>query len=91
MNRDELIKTLQTLHQELAGAQNIDSETMKLLQTLTADIRKVLDSDAVPEPSDSDQSLSERLRETAIEFEVRHPQLGGLIERITDGLAGLGI
>ena len=40
---------------------------------------------------ESDDSLSERLRNTLIEFEARHPHVGGLLERITNGLSSMGI
>lgn len=106
MNRDDLNKTLEALHQELSGAQNISADTVALLKTLTSDIQRILDHPALSADtlsadaaspvaavsgSDQDKSLSERLREAAIEFEVRHPQIGGLLERLTDGLASIGI
>jgi hypothetical protein len=31
------------------------------------------------------------MKESIIEFEVRHPIIGGLVERLTDGLAAMGI
>ena len=92
MNRDELLNTLKTLHMQLSSAGEIDTETQTMLKTVTSDIQKLLDNrSAADVDDDSGKSLSERLRDTLIEFEARHPHVGGLLERITDGLAGMGI
>lgn len=91
MNRDEMLATLQNLHNALESADDVDQETRALLQTVTRDIEDVLqrgqDSDVETPP----ETLSEQLRETLIEFEARHPQIAGMLERITDGLSNLGI
>jgi hypothetical protein len=92
MNRDELLNTLKTLHTQLSSLGEIDAETQTMLQTVTSDIQNVLDSGSAAQvDDDSGKSLSERLRDTLIEFEARHPHVGGLLERITDGLASMGI
>jgi predicted RND superfamily exporter protein len=91
MNRDELLNTLQSLHDELESTPDVDQQTRQMLQTVTADIRDVLDQDGESANSESPESVSERLRETLIEFEARHPQIAGILERLTDGLANLGI
>lgn len=91
MTRDEMLKTLQSLHQELTAADNVDDETKNALQALTGDIERVLANENSDSESDDQKTLSERLRESVIEFEVRHPVIGGLLERLTDGLANLGI
>lgn len=97
MNREEILKTLQTLHSELAAVDNLDDQTRQQLQAVTDDIQRVLTG---AEPAvggqgdgggEGDQSLSQRLKELVIDFEVRHPIIGGLLERVTDGLAGMGI
>jgi len=92
MNRDELLNTLKALHDELSNGGEIDAETQAMLLTVTSDIQKVLDSEAdESHADDSGKSLSERLRDSLIEFEARHPHVGGLLERITNGLASMGI
>ena len=91
MTRDELLALLKSLHHELTVADNVDDETKTALQTVTDDIERVLASDEIEGTDDQQKSLSEQLRETIIEFEVRHPVIGGLLERVTDGLANLGI
>ncbi len=89
MDQHELLVTLKTLHAQLTEAGDIDPETDQLLQTVTADIQRALDNDRTK--SNPDDSLSERLRTTLIEFEVRHPNVSGLLDRITSGLASIGI
>ena len=92
MNRDELLSTLKTLHTQLSDAGEIDAETQKMLHTVTSDIQNVLDSRSGPDSNEeAEKSLVESLRDTLIEFEARHPHVGGLLQRITDGLASMGI
>lgn len=92
MDQDELLNTLTTLRSQLSSAEEIDAETQMMLQTVTDDIQKILDSRAPSGAVDeSDTSFSARLRESLIELEARHPHVGGLLERITDGLASMGI
>ncbi len=89
MQQHDLLATLGTLHEQLSSAGEIDSETQKMLKTVTADIQTVLSGQTTD--ANSEGSLSERLRETLIEFQVRHPHVGGLLDRITDGLSSIGI
>ena len=91
MNRDEMLQTLATLHNELATAENLDEETRQMLKTLTGDIEKVLIQLENSSGEEIDKSLTQQLRESVIEFEVRHPIIGGLLMRLTDGLANMGI
>ncbi len=89
MSQHELLTTLKTLQTQLSGAGEIDEPTQKMLQNVTRDIQSLLAG--TTSANDADNSLTERVRATLIEFEVRHPHLGGLLERITDGLASIGI
>jgi DNA-binding transcriptional LysR family regulator len=95
MNREELLEALQSLHKELEAGQELDEETRRMLQTVTNDIHDVLDQKASPPDDDStnnaENTVSDRLRETLIEFEARYPQIGGLLERLTNGLSNMGI
>jgi hypothetical protein len=89
MEQHELLNTLKAVHAQLNQSGEIDPETQRLLQTVTADIQKALDAKSGAEGSDD--SLAERIRTSLIEFEVRHPTLGGLLESMTDGLSSIGI
>jgi hypothetical protein len=92
MNQQDLRNTLLTLHTQLSSAGEIDATTQAMLQAVTNDIQHLLEHGTTRTVADeSDDSLSERLRTTLIEFEARHPHLGGLLERITDGLSSMGI
>lgn len=89
MGQHEILANLQSLHTQLSSAGEIDEATRRMLETVTSDIQKLLENQSAASPSDG--SVSESLRNTLIEFEVRHPHLGGLLERITNGLASIGI
>lgn len=91
MSREQLLENLKQLHQLLQDENHPDSETRALLETATADIQKVLSSTPESGQTAAADSLSEQLRVALLGFESRHPQISGLIERITDGLAGMGI
>ena len=92
MNQEDLRNTLATLHAQLSSAGEIDATTQAMLQAVTSDIQRLLEHGTTETVSDeSNDSLSERLRTTLIEFEARHPHVSGLLERITDGLASIGI
>lgn len=91
MSQEELLKNLRQLHVQLQENTTLDSETQAMLEAVTNDIRKLLEHRSEPQDPSVPQSVSERIRLNLIEFEARHPQLGGLLERITDGLAGMGI
>ena len=89
MEQHELLSTLKAVHAQLAQSGEIDPETQLLLQTVTDDIQNALAAKSGTEAADD--TLAERIRTSLIEFEVRHPTLGGLLERMTDGLSSIGI
>jgi len=92
MTQEDLRNTLITLHTQLSSAGEIDATTQAMLQAVTSDIQHLLEHGTTETVADeSDDSLAERLRTTLIEFEARHPRVGGLLERITDGLSSMGI
>lgn len=98
MNQDELREMLQELHAELAQADQIDAKSLELLNKLTADVDRIVlgeKPDAGGDPAtsadDSELSYSDQLRSMVSTFETRHPVVSGLLERLSDGLANLGI
>ncbi len=91
MSRDEIMQALARLQHELGSEEALDENTRSSLRALTEDIRRLLDNGVSGGATDEAKSLSERVRESVIEFEVRHPVIGGLLERLTDGLANMGI
>jgi hypothetical protein len=90
MKPEEMLMTLKLLQDELESAESIPPEHRKSLQMLTDEIQQTLASGTPANGTDPD-TLSRRMKESIIEFEVRHPIIGGLVERLTDGLSGMGI
>jgi hypothetical protein len=93
MSREQLLSNLRQLHQLLQEENHPDTETRSLLETVTHDIQNSLNAPPrapESEPVSSD-SMTEPLRLALSDFKIRHPNLSGLIERITDALAGVGI
>ena len=89
MSREELRKTLASLHETLNETSDVDDDTRELLASVTADIQRLLvdDGSAV----EADDSLSERIADMSRDFDAHHPMIGGLLQRLSDGLANLGI
>ena len=92
MPREELKRTLESLHEELSKSAEIDPEVRKLLTDVAGDIEQALQdeppgSDAETEHSD----LIDRVNNLASHFEQQHPKLAQIIGRIADGLSQLGI
>ena len=90
MSREELRTTLATLHSTLSETSDVDDETRKLLTTLTDDIHRLLD-DHESDPEGDHDSASERVTDMMREFDANHPIIGGLVQRLSDGLANMGI
>ncbi len=44
-----------------------------------------------PEGAEPAATYSSRLKEMVFEFEANHPKIGSLLERLSDGLANMGI
>jgi hypothetical protein len=90
MTKEHLNDLLQELHKELESTDAVDSENRALLAGLVADIRDVLgrpDTGA----SGTEESLSERLLESARDFEDSHPRLVSAIGRVADALSKSGV
>ena len=75
----------------------ISAEMRSLLESVMADIDQVLRSKpsnsmvSAPVPMPSQQSLVQRLTSAEKQFEETHPTLAGIVARLLDGLAGMGI
>lgn len=88
--RERLRAALADLHAQLAEVDTLDPESRDLLQTIASDIQAAL---ATPRsnPKPGEQSLSQRLTEATRQFEESHPTIGGVVERLVDVLAQMGI
>ena len=90
MEKKQLQGSLQELHTTLQQTQQVDGETRDLLQNLATDIQRMLDQDEAPK-QDEVHSLSSDLKDLLLKFESEHPQLTGVLGKIADSLANLGI
>jgi len=82
--------TLTQLEAELAALGTLDDATREQLADAAEEIAASLrrgGSPKQPTRSSDQESLQDRL----VEFEASHPQLAGVVTRLLDGLAQLGI
>lgn len=92
MPREELKKTLESLHAELSQTAEVDPEVRKLLTEVAGDIEQALEEETPSAESEREESdLIDRVNNLATHFEDQHPQLAQIIGRIADGLSQLGI
>ena len=94
MDKPQLHDSLEQLHGELQQIKSVDEREQQLLQTLTSDIKKLI------EASERDQHhvsghvpdrLGEGLKEGIELFEASHPQATMLMGQVIDALAKMGI
>jgi len=96
MNRDELLQTLNTLHEDLSQRTEVDAATRSALETVLADLQRIVSppetrvaGEVVAPPSD--ESVAEKLRAALAELEIRHPTLTGTLSKFADRLSDMGI
>lgn len=88
MERQQLIKTLEQLQDDLAGVEQVDPETLAKLQSLTGDIQRILDDQQ--ESGEEVGPVSSGLKDLLLRFEADHPQLANSVGRVADALAAMG-
>lgn len=91
MSKEVILDHLKQLHILLQTQVQPDSEMRSQLQSLTLEIQNVLNRVSEDGGLPAPESFSERIRVALLDFESKHPQISGLVERIADGLAGMGI
>ena len=92
MPRDELKRTLESLHKELSRSAEVDPEVRKLLTDVAGDIEQALQQEPAESTSEGEESgLIDRVNDLGTHFEEHHPKLAQIIGRIADGLSQLGI
>jgi glycine/D-amino acid oxidase-like deaminating enzyme len=86
---DKLRAVVDELERELHSLDEVDPETRRLLEEAHREIQGALVSRSSErlEP----RALSGRLEDVAQRFEATHPTLAGVLERLVNGLAQLGI
>lgn len=89
MPQEELQATLSQLHQELESADHIDDDARDALVQAMDEIREALERSGGP--PDEEAPLSKRVREMVSQFESEHPTFAEILNRLSEGLATLGI
>ncbi len=87
--REKLRATVHDLEQELASTEPLDEDARQLLHQAAEDIRARLGRTELS--GDASESLIDRVQSAARRIETTHPTLSGILERIAEGLAQLGI
>jgi len=89
MQRQELVRQLAQLQEQLARTQRVDPESLELLRRLTAEVEQM--PDEVGTPVADDEPVTSRLRSLLLKFEAEHPQLSAALGKVADALAAIGI
>ncbi len=84
MPDQELRRTLEELHRELADVGEVDEELERLLQEIRTDIENVMERSAPP-------GLGDLLGQAIERFEATHPRLAGAMGAVVDQLARMGV
>jgi hypothetical protein len=90
MEKQQLLATLERLHGELSATEQVDSETLELLEKVTADIERLLKKSGRATAAEV-EPVSSGLRDLVLKFEADHPQLSANIGKVADALAAMGI
>jgi hypothetical protein len=90
MDDQELINLLEQLHTEIERHEPVDEKERELLQHLAADIRELL-ARSGDEKTQTDTSMLERLGESIKHFEITHPSLTMLLDKLLTILSNAGI
>lgn len=96
MNQDELRQELNELHlqlsRELDDNGKLDETTAASLKQIAADIERLLQRQIdSADPVAADELDTSSLESLAVGFEVEHPQLASLINRVNYLLGNMGI
>jgi hypothetical protein len=84
MSQKSLNDALARLHQELQGSPQLDAESRRLVEELSADLGRAREATA------SDAHAS-RLEALAVQFETEHPDLAARLRGIADALGRIGL
>ncbi len=89
MNKQQMSEILFELREALVKNEQIDAEQSQSMQTLAGEIEsRINDPQAL---LSGDEFLLGRLKESAENFEVKHPELTEIIGRLSDVFARMGL
>ena len=86
--KNELQKSLQALQTELDKLEGTDEEIRDRAARLIVDIERQLEH---PEDTEHKDSLLEKIPKLIDQFEVEHPRITGIMNRIMMTLSDMGI
>jgi hypothetical protein len=89
---EKLKSTVAELEAELLAlhdADSLDRETRLVLEQAAAEILTAIER--IEPGQGAPQSLLDHLRDATVQFEESHPTLTGILSRLIDGLAQMGI
>lgn len=90
MENKELRELLVQLHDEIGKTQALDAQGTELLRDLEADIAALLERSG-EEPGVVRPQSTRGLEDTLSHFEVSHPTLSALIEKLLEVLSNSGV
>ena len=88
MPTEKIRETVTELESELGGLESMDDETRQVLLQAVDEIRTALAKDG---PPIQNESLIDRLKHSAENFEDAHPNITRLITGLVDSLRQIGI
>lgn len=91
MNKDELVKSLHTLHSELNNIENVDTPTREKIESMLGDIERSLEDEKNQADTPRHQPLRHSLEDSIEHFEVSHPRLTSIITHVISTLNAMGI
>ena len=90
MNKDELNESLSGIQAELKKIDRVDDASRELLAKLDDDIHRILGATG-DVPLEHHRTLRESLEKSVDRFEVSHPTLTLLMNRLIKALSDMGI
>jgi hypothetical protein len=90
MEDQELRSLLERLHTEIERNEPLDEEERELLQHLGTDIRELL-ARSEGEGTQAEPSMLKRLEDSIHHYEVTHPDLTMLLDKLLSILSNAGI
>jgi hypothetical protein len=87
---EKLRAAVEELERELESLETVDPETQALLEEVREEIQRALEDHEEPSPAHA-ESLIDRLKEAGRTFDAEHPTLGGVVTRMINALAQMGI
>ncbi len=90
MPEKKLAEALNELHDSLANADEVDTETREQLKALLGDIQRIL-GDSGNRDAEAIEPVMNDLQSILLRLETEHPYSAGLLNRLAEGLASLGI